>query len=38
LQADYVTVVEDGHLMFAEYPLPLFAKFEPRRSRTVSLR
>jgi len=37
LQADYVTVLEDRPMMSAEYRL-LLAKFDPRSSRTVSLR
>jgi len=28
----------DGPIVFAEYPLPLLAKFDPRCCRTVSLR
>ena len=37
LEADYVTVHEDSSVMYAEYPRPLLAKFDPRSSRAVSL-
>jgi len=37
LQAYYVTVVEDRHILSAEYHLPLFAKTDPPCS-AVSLR
>jgi len=38
LEADYVAVVEDRPIVYAEYLLPLLAKFDPRSSCTVSLR
>jgi len=37
LQADYVTMVEDKHILSAEYSLPLLAKTDPLCS-AISLR